>query len=49
MKDILPMRKLRLPFLSTRKSTLPPLMSLMALVTSMVTVPVFGFGTTLPH
>ena len=38
------MRKLRLPFLSTRKSTLPPLMSLTALVTSMVTVPVFGFG-----
>jgi hypothetical protein len=38
------MMKWRLACLSTRNSILPPLMSVTALATSMVTVPVFGFG-----
>ena len=38
------MIRCRLECLSTRKVILPPLMSETALVTSMVTVPVFGFG-----
>ena len=38
------MTRCRFDCLSTRKLTLPPLMSLTALVTSLVTVPVFGFG-----
>ncbi|MNR10459.1 hypothetical protein D3C85_1267120 [compost metagenome] len=38
------MMKCRFECLSTRKSILPPLMSLTALATSAVTVPVFGFG-----
>src|SRR5579871_3580635 len=33
-----------MPVLSTRNSTLPALISLIALVTSVVTVPVLGFG-----
>src|SRR6185312_10366806 len=38
------MIRCRLECLSTRKVILPPLISLIALVTSMVTVPVFGLG-----
>ena len=38
------MMKCRFECLSTRNSILPPLMSLTALATSGVTVPVFGFG-----
>src|SRR4051794_15350530 len=38
------MTRCRLACLSTRKLILPPLMSLTALATSVVTVPVFGFG-----
>src|SRR6516162_4606852 len=38
------MMKCRLPFLSTRNSILPPLISVTALATSAVTVPTFGFG-----
>ena len=38
------MMKCRLACLSTRNSILPPLMSVTALATSGVTVPVFGFG-----
>src|ERR1700753_672848 len=38
------MIRCRFECLSTRKVILPPLMSVIALVTSMVTVPVFGFG-----
>jgi hypothetical protein len=42
--DALPMTMCRLACLSTRKLIFPPLMSWIALVTSGVTVPVFGFG-----
>jgi hypothetical protein len=38
------MMKCKLACRSTRNSILPPLMSLTAFATSMVTVPVFGFG-----
>ena len=38
------MMKWRFACLSTRNSILPPLMSVTALATSIVTVPVFGFG-----
>ena len=38
------MMKWRLECRSTRNSILPPLMSVTALATSTVTVPVFGFG-----
>jgi hypothetical protein len=38
------MMKCRLPCRSTRNSILPPLISVTALATSGVTVPVFGFG-----
>ncbi len=38
------MMKCRLACLSVRNSILPPLMSVTALATSIVTVPVFGFG-----
>src|ERR1700749_3634733 len=38
------MMKCKLPFLSTRNSIFPPLISVTALATSGVTVPVFGFG-----
>ena len=38
------MMKCRLAWRSTRNSILPPLMSVTALATSGVTVPVFGFG-----
>ena len=44
MNEALPITKCRFPFLSTRNSILPPLMSLTALPTSGVTVPVLGLG-----
>ena len=43
-KDTFPIGTCTLPALSTRYSTLPALISLTALVTSIVTVPVLGFG-----
>src|SRR5450759_2742131 len=43
-KLTLPTGAWMMPVLSTRNSTLPALISLMALTTSTVTVPVFGFG-----
>src|SRR5436853_540437 len=43
-KLALPTGAWMMPVLSTRNSTLPALISLIALATSMVTVPVFGFG-----
>src|ERR1035437_772893 len=43
-KLTLPTGAWMIPVLSTRNSTLPALISLIALVTSTVTVPVFGLG-----
>src|SRR5437763_16896949 len=43
-KLILPTGAWMMPVLSTRNSTFPALISLMALATSTVTVPVFGLG-----
>src|SRR5208337_5571524 len=43
-KLVLPTGAWMMPVLSTRNSTLPALISLIALATSTVTVPVFGFG-----
>ena len=43
-KDALPTTKCTLECLSTRNSIFPPLMSETAFATSVVTVPVFGFG-----
>ena len=43
-KERLPAMTARLPVLSMRKSTLPPLASLTAVETSSVTVPVLGLG-----
>src|SRR5260370_29509810 len=43
-KLILPTGAWMIPVLSTRNSTLPALISAIALATSTVTVPVFGFG-----
>src|SRR5271166_618552 len=43
-KLILPIGQCTIPALSTRNSTLPALVSFTALVTSAVTVPVFGLG-----
>src|SRR5450432_1996044 len=42
--DVLPTGAWMMPVLSTRNSTLPALISLIALATSTVTVPVLGFG-----
>src|SRR6185436_6968110 len=42
--DVLPSGACTIPVLSTRNSTLPALISLIAWVTFGVTVPVFGFG-----
>src|SRR5947207_10253448 len=42
--DALPTGAWMMPVLSTRNSTLPALISLIALAMSVVTVPVFGFG-----
>ena len=42
--DALPIPAWTMPAFSTRNSTEPPLAPLTALVTSMVTVPTFGFG-----
>src|SRR5215831_410464 len=42
--DALPIPAWTIPAFSTRNSTEPPLAPLTALVTSMVTVPTFGFG-----
>src|SRR4029078_7907464 len=44
LNDILPTGAWMIPDLSTRNSTLPALISLIALAMSVVTVPVFGFG-----
>src|ERR1022692_2135602 len=44
VKLILPTGAWMIPVLSTRNSTLPALISLIALTTSTVTVPVFGLG-----
>src|SRR5205807_3287934 len=43
-KDVLPTGAWMIPVLSTRNSTLPALISLIALAMSVVTVPVLGFG-----
>src|SRR5580658_1883286 len=43
-KLILPTAEWMMPVLSTRNSTLPALISFMALATSKVTVPVLGLG-----
>ena len=44
LNDTLPIGAWTLPVLSTRNSILPALISRTALVTSIVTVPAFGFG-----
>src|SRR5688500_11065200 len=44
VNDILPTGACTMPVLSTRNSTLPALISLIACATLGVTVPVFGFG-----
>src|ERR1044072_3309785 len=42
--DALPTPACTMPAFSTRNSTFPPLAPFTAAVTSMVTVPIFGFG-----
>src|SRR5262249_29398681 len=44
VNEVLPTGAWMMPVLSTRNSTLPALISLMAFAISVVTVPVFGLG-----